>query len=134
MNTKITIQGTQKHITRYNIKRTFTNKKEALNYLLLMLDKLNYRYELTPELNDGDFYDTGDYFVSVELFEYTYDIIFHDDTTSNNKGFSIPLEDAHEYIRSYNGTNESYFANYKGGMVEIFCNETESVVYSTPVF
>lgn len=67
MNTTIAIQGTQKHITRHNDKRTFTNEKEALNYLLQMLDKLNYNYHDEPnELNDGDQYDTGDYTVSVE--------------------------------------------------------------------
>lgn len=134
MNTTITIKGTQKHITRYNDKRTFTNEKEALNYLLLMLDKLNYSPEFTSELNDGDFYDTGDYMISVERFEYTHDIVFHDDTASNNKGYAMSLADAYEYIRTHNGTNESYFANYKGGIVEIVCNETEASVYTTSVF
>ena len=65
--------------------------------------------------------------------ELTYDVYFNDDNDSNNKGFKYSLEDARGYIDSYNGTNESYFEDYKGGVVSIVCNETEEEVYSTEV-
>jgi hypothetical protein len=64
----------------------------------------------------------------------TFDILFNDDNNSNNKGFAISLEDAKDYINRYNGTNESYFEDYKGGIVSIICNETEEVVFETEVF
>ena len=35
-----------------------------------------------------------------------------------------------KYNDRYNGTNESYFADYKGGIVSIYCNETEEDVYT----
>lgn len=35
-----------------------------------------------------------------------------------------------DYIKAYNGTNESYFEDYKGGTVSIYCNETEEDVYT----
>lgn len=38
-----------------------------------------------------------------------------------------------DYIRSYNGTSESYFADYKGDTVSIVCNETGETVYETVV-
>jgi hypothetical protein len=37
------------------------------------------------------------------------------------------------YIKMYNGTNESYFEDYKGGVVSIYCNETEEEVYSEDI-
>lgn len=63
----------------------------------------------------------------------TFDIVFNDNDNSNSKGFSLSLEDAKAYIQKNNGTNESYFADYKGGIVEIVCNETGEVVFSTEV-
>lgn len=63
----------------------------------------------------------------------TYDIFFNDSENSNNKGFVLPLEDAKAYINRYNGTNESYFADYKGGIVSIVCNETQETVFETEV-
>lgn len=63
----------------------------------------------------------------------TFDITFNDNENSNNKGFALTLDDAKAYIERYNGTNESYFADYKGGTVSIFCNETEENIYETKV-
>lgn len=63
----------------------------------------------------------------------TYDILFNDENNSNNKGFAISLEAAKNYIGSNNGTNESYFADYKGGTVSIVCNETEETVFETEI-
>ena len=63
----------------------------------------------------------------------TYDIYFNDSENSNNKGFNMTLEEAKEYIRIYNGTNESYFADYKGGTVSIICNENGEEVYNTTI-
>lgn len=64
----------------------------------------------------------------------TYDIIFNDNNNSNGKCFTICLESAKNYINSNNGTNASYFADYKGGTVSIVCNETEETVFETEVF
>ena len=66
--------------------------------------------------------------------KFTYDVYFNDENDSNNKGFKCSLEDAKGYIDSYNGTNESYFEDYKGGTVSIVCNETEETVFETEIF
>lgn len=63
----------------------------------------------------------------------TYDVHFNDANDSNNKGFKESFEYCKDYIESYNGTDESYFADYKGGVVSIVCNETEEEVYSEEV-
>jgi hypothetical protein len=63
----------------------------------------------------------------------TYDVHFNDTNDSNNKGFKESFEYCKDYIESYNGTDESYFADYKGGIVSIVCNETEEEVYSEEV-
>ena len=63
----------------------------------------------------------------------TYDVRFDDDTASNRKGWSQPYEECLYYIKHYNGTDESYFADYKGGVVSIVCNETDETVYSEDV-
>ena len=59
----------------------------------------------------------------------TYDVVFNDNVNSNNKGFAETLDYCKHYIQIYNGTNESYFEDYKGGLVQIVCNETEEVAY-----
>lgn len=63
----------------------------------------------------------------------TYDIHFNDSTSSNNKGFAMSLMEAKEYIKLHNGTNMSYFADYKGGVVSIVCNETGETVYEESI-
>lgn len=60
---------------------------------------------------------------------YTYDIFFNDDYSSNNKGFEMTKGEAIDYIKTHNGTNYSYFEDYKGGIVSVVCNETGEEVY-----
>ena len=57
----------------------------------------------------------------------TYDIHFNDATDSNNKGFSMSVEECKDWIDFKRG--ESYFKDYKGGTVSIVCNETGETVY-----
>ena len=63
----------------------------------------------------------------------TYDVIFNDDTASNSKGFKASAKYCRDYIEMYNGTNESYFEDYKGGTVSVVCDETGETNYSTEV-
>jgi hypothetical protein len=64
----------------------------------------------------------------------TYDVYFNDDESSNSKGsIYYTIEEAKSYIKRYNGTNESYFADYKGGVVSIVCNETGQTVYEEEI-
>ena len=63
----------------------------------------------------------------------TYNVVFNDSENSNDKGFALTLEEAKDYINRYNGTNESYFEDYKGGMVSIVCNETGETEYEEEV-
>lgn len=59
----------------------------------------------------------------------TYDVVFNDDCSSNNKGFRESLQYCKDYISCNNGTNNSYFKDYKGGIVSVLCNETGESVY-----
>jgi hypothetical protein len=59
----------------------------------------------------------------------TYDVNFDDDSSSNSKGFYWTKEQCMDYIEIYNGTEHSYFKDYKGGTVSIVCNETGETVY-----
>lgn len=63
----------------------------------------------------------------------TYDVHFNDANDSNNKGFKESFDYCKNYIETYNGTNESYFEDYKGGSVSIVCNETGDEVYSEEI-
>lgn len=63
----------------------------------------------------------------------TYDIQFNDNSTCNAKGFALSLDECIDYITRNNGTNESYFADYKGGSVSVVCNQTEDVVYTEEI-
>jgi len=75
----------------------------------------------------------GQYF-EIEVEKLTYDIYFHSSEDSANKGFKYSLEQAKNYISMNNGTNNSYFQDFKGGLVQIVCNETEEVAYETEIF
>ena len=63
----------------------------------------------------------------------TYNIFFNNGENSNDLGFKSTLEYCENYIKTHNGTNHSYFEDYKGGSVSIVCNETEETVYETEV-
>ncbi len=63
----------------------------------------------------------------------TYDVHFNNNTDSNNKGFKETKQYCKQYIRDYNGTDYSYFKDYKGGVVSIVCNETGETVYEEEV-
>lgn len=64
----------------------------------------------------------------------TYDVHFNDECDSNSKNFVAASYDyCKSYIESNNGTNESYFADYKGGTVSIVCNETGETLYEEEV-
>jgi hypothetical protein len=63
----------------------------------------------------------------------TYDVYFNDENESNNKGFNYSFEECMTYIETYNGTDESYFKDYKGGTVSILCNEAEVTLFETEV-
>ena len=62
-----------------------------------------------------------------------FEVVFNDDWDSNRKGFSESYEYCLDYIKTYNGTNESYFADYKGGVVSIVNNDTEEYVYNETI-
>lgn len=64
---------------------------------------------------------------------YTYDVVFNDSYDTNSKGFTVTKEEAINYIEMHNGTNYSYFADYKGGTVSVICNETGEYVYNEEV-
>lgn len=66
--------------------------------------------------------------------EETFDVIFDDDDFSDEKGFALSYKECKQYIDTYNGTNESYFADYKSGTVSIVSNITGETEFITEVF
>lgn len=63
----------------------------------------------------------------------TYDVVFNDNENSNSKGFAVDLHSAIAYIQANNGSNFSYFADYKGGTVAVVNNQTGETVYEEQV-
>lgn len=63
----------------------------------------------------------------------TYDVCFNSDTNSNSMGFGESYDYCLNWIQIHNGTDHSYFADYKGGTVSIVCDETEEEVYEERV-
>lgn len=63
----------------------------------------------------------------------TYDVCFNSCEASNSKGFAQSAAYCRRYIACNNGTNNSYFADYKGGVVSIVCNESGETVYEENV-
>lgn len=63
----------------------------------------------------------------------TYDVHFNDNNETNYKGFNMTINEAMDYIANNNGTNNSYFADYKGSEVSIVCNEDGEIVYTETI-
>jgi len=63
----------------------------------------------------------------------TYDVVFSDNLTMNSKGFRETSQYCKMYITMNNGTDQSYFADYKGHSVSIVCNETGENIFTTLV-
>jgi len=63
----------------------------------------------------------------------TYDVHFNDDQDSNNKGFELTIQECKDYIEMWNGSDESYFEDYKGGIVSVVENETGETVFETEI-
>jgi len=81
-----------------------------------------------------DMFEDDDKVLVIVVREWrSYDVVFQSDDSSNSKGFNSSFDYCKDYISRYNGTNESYFEDYKGGTVQIVCNETEEVVYEEEV-
>ena len=91
--------------------------------ILLIYDSDANKIENEPKFEWYDFV----------IINYTYDVHFDDENNSNCKGWAISLAECKDYIDDYNGTNESYFADYKGGTVSIYCNELDETAYETEV-
>jgi len=63
----------------------------------------------------------------------TYDVVFNNDTHSSSKGFKASIEYCMDYINANNGSNVGYFADYKGGYVQVVCNESGFVEFGTDI-
>ncbi len=64
---------------------------------------------------------------------HRFDVYFDNDDSSNNKGFSESYDYCMDYIEINNGANDSYFEDYKGGMVSIYDIDAGEYVYSEQV-
>jgi len=63
----------------------------------------------------------------------TYDIHFNDEQGSNSKGWATSYKSCYDYIKSWNGTDHSYFADYRKGTVSIVCNQDGKTLYEINV-
>lgn len=59
----------------------------------------------------------------------TYDVIFNDENDSNSMGFEMTKSEAIDYIKTWNGTDHTYFGDYKGGVVSVVDSEGEEVYF-----
>lgn len=64
---------------------------------------------------------------------HRFDVVFNDSENSDSKGFSSDFDFCMNYINRYNGTNESYFADYKNGSVSILDIDSGDLVYTVDV-
>jgi len=69
-----------------------------------------------------------DVLVENKPYSYDYNVLFNDERDSSDKGFAQTLDYCRNYIKTYAGTNESYFADYKGGLVSIVNIKTGQIV------
>lgn len=63
----------------------------------------------------------------------TYDVMYSNRCSSAREGWKKTLRCCINYIKKNNGTDVSYFRDYKDGAVSVICNETDKVVYELPI-
>lgn len=62
-----------------------------------------------------------------------FDVQFDDELNSVSKGFAESRKFCMDYIRMNNGRNESYFPDFKGGIVSIVNIDTGECVFQTKI-
>lgn len=117
--------------------------QEQKNYITEYINDNNIKYGVIADNvdlleiseKDAETIDNEDKFENYDhvITGYTYDVEFNDESCTDSKGWSASLQYCKDYINMYNGTNESYFEDYKGGTVSVICNETEETVFETEV-
>ncbi len=112
--------------------------EKVMNEGIVSFDKFLENVIETTEENNGDLFDAvfiaEDAFVKLEeKNRRTYDIHFNDPENSNSEGFKESFEYCKQYIEMHNGSNHSYFADYKRGTVSIVCNETGETVFEEEI-
>lgn len=59
----------------------------------------------------------------------TFDVVFNDDTCSNNVGVNGAYSECMLWIENHRNDPTSYFGDYKGGSVSVVCNDTDECYY-----
>lgn len=123
------------------MKKIITDNKELLEVLTDNGINITCSDSMAMLITDDDaarinklveeFAPAAEYDYTIE--ELTYDVCFDDDTASDCKHFHFSIKDCRAYIKCYNGTNVSYFEDYKGGVVSIRCNETGETIYEEEI-
>jgi hypothetical protein len=118
------------------MKSTFTIPATEININVItnILDERDYSINDTDITVAYDFpFQKKDIEQEIEEANKTYDVVFDDSENSNSKGFKESLKYCLRYIEKHNGSDESYFKDYKGGKVSIIDNASGDVVYSTSI-
>ncbi len=64
---------------------------------------------------------------------YTFDVQFDSETSSNSEGFNASFYHCKYWIGINRNDRSTYFGDYIGGTVSIVCNETGETVYSEQI-
>ena len=64
----------------------------------------------------------------------TFDVQFNDSESTSSKGWSESYQTCLDYIKTWNGTEASYFKDYVGGTASIVCNETGVYAYTEDIY
>ena len=67
--------------------------------------------------------------ISEGIWRETFDIVFDAEGKTDHEGFELSLAEAILYVKKYNGTDHSYFKQYKEGRVSVVSNETGILIH-----
>lgn len=96
-------------------------------------DNLTIVADLMVRFDEDVIEDNGRFFTFTEAGGKNYNIVFNNDTNSNDLGFHGSLDYCKGYIESHNGSSHSYFADYKGGTVAVVCNQDGEIAFEAEV-
>jgi hypothetical protein len=107
---------------------------EDQGWLFFLSDEEIEKFENDKDFREDTIFKIKE-FVN-ENYDYqvrNYNVIFNDDTNSNDMGFENTRKYCEDFIKCNNGTDYGYFEDYKGGTVSIVCNESDKTVFETKI-
>ena len=103
--------------------------KDAIKYASVKFGSYPNIAIISNEDNEQDSNYGRLVFLNGSVINGTYDVVFNDDNDSNNVGINGSYSECMAWIEHHRQDKSSYFVDYNGGSVGIYCQELDDYVH-----